>query len=297
LAGEGINITEYDPALADAIMGEAAHLLRHLGIAACHTILIGGLVPGLLVLDPGPGRAAHVGTTDLDFCLSLALVEGDTAAYERIETSLRAAGYQATDTTCCWQRQSGLRLKAEFFCPASSTRPAGSLFRPKAAGAPVVKHNMGPKLSAMVLDAGAAISEDAQIVEREIDLPDGAGRIRYQFRVTGITGFLVAKTGALTGRDKPKDSYDIVWLLEAWPGGPKQAAQAVRDSPAYQRGDTQRALARLAHEFADPTRVGPRSYVRFVAASETSPDDRARMERQAVGAVRTFVAALTMREP
>jgi len=296
LAGEGLSITEYNPDLAAAILGEAAHLLRHLGIATCHTILIGGLVPGLLVLDPGPGRAAHVGTTDLDFCLSLALVEGDTGTYERIETSLRSAGYQPTDKTFCWQRQSGLRLKAEFFCPASSTRPAGSLFRPKAASAPVVKHNMGPKLSAMALDAGAAISDDIRIVEREVDLPDGAGRISYQFRVTGLTGFLVAKIGALTERDKPKDAYDIVWLLESWPGGPRQAAQAVLDSPAYRRGDAQRALARLAHEFADPTRVGPRSYARFMATSETGPEVIARMERQASGAVRSFAAALGVSE-
>jgi hypothetical protein len=60
LAGEGFNVAEYNPDLAAAILGEAAHLFRHLGIATCHTILIGGLVPGLLVLDPGPGRAAHV---------------------------------------------------------------------------------------------------------------------------------------------------------------------------------------------------------------------------------------------
>jgi hypothetical protein len=297
LAGEGLNITEYNPDLAAAILGEAAHLLRHVGIATCHTILIGGLVPRLLVLDPGSGRATHVGTTDLDFCLSLALVEGETGEYERIETSLRAAGYQPTDKTFCWQRQSGLRLKAEFFCPASSTRPPGSLFRPKAAGAPLVKHNMGPKLSAIALDAGAAISDDIRLVEREVDLPDGAGRISYQFGVTGLTGFLVAKTGALAERDKPKDAYDIVWLLEAWPGGPKQAARTVRDSPAYQRGDTQHALARLAREFADPARVGPRSYARFMTASETSPEDIARMERQAAGAVRTFAASLGVREP
>jgi len=293
LAGEGTNITEYDPRLAEAILGEAGHLLRHIGIAARHTILIGGLVPGLLVLDPGSGRAPHVGTTDLDFCLSLALVEGDTAEYQRIETSLRAAGYQPTDTTFCWQRQAGLRLKAEFFCPASSTRPAGSLYRPKAVGARVVKHNMGPKLSAMALDAGAAISDDAQLVEREVDLPDGAGRVSYQFRVTGLTGFLVAKTGALTERDKPKDAYDIVWLLEAWPGGPQQAAQAARDSSVFERADTKRALAHLAREFADPSRLGPRSYARFMAAPESSPDDITRLRRQAVGAVRIFAAALT----
>ena len=152
---------------------------------------------------------------------------------------------------------------------------------------------MGPKLSAMALDAGAAISDDIRVVERDVDLPDGAGRVSHQFRVTGLTGFLVAKIGALTERDKPKDAYDIVWLLEAWPGGPQQAAQAARNSPVFQRADTQRALARLAREFADPSRVGPRSYARFMAAPESSPDDIARMQRQAVGAARIFAAALT----
>jgi hypothetical protein len=39
--------------------------------------VIGGLVPGLLVLDAGAGRPSHVGTTDLDLCLSVALAAGD----------------------------------------------------------------------------------------------------------------------------------------------------------------------------------------------------------------------------
>ncbi|HUZ52128.1 MAG TPA: nucleotidyl transferase AbiEii/AbiGii toxin family protein [Streptosporangiaceae bacterium] len=293
MAGEGTNISEYDPSLATAILGEAAHLLRHLGLAARHTILIGGLVPGLLVLDPGPGRPVHAGTTDLDFCLSLAIVEGDTAQYERIETSLKAAGYRPTDTTFCWQRQAGLRLKAEFLCPAAEGRPAGKAFRPKAADEPVVKHNMGSRLSAIALDAGAAVSADIQVVAREVDLPDGAGRMSYEFRVSGLVGFLVAKVGALTERDKPKDAYDIVWLLESWPGGPEAAAEAARRSPAYLREDARSALDRLAEEFADPGRLGPRSYARFVVPQEASADDAARAARQAVGAVRTFTTALS----
>lgn len=115
LAGDGLHISEYDPSLADAILGEAAFLLRAIGFAAHHTILIGGLVPGLLVLDPGPGRPAHVGTADIDLCLSVALVEGDTAEYERIEAALKKADYKLTEDTFCWRRASGLRLKVEFF--------------------------------------------------------------------------------------------------------------------------------------------------------------------------------------
>lgn len=293
MAGEGQSIREYDPGISDAILGEAAHLLRHLGFAAHHAVLIGGLVPGLLILDPGSGRPVHAGTTDLDFCLTVALVEGDTAEYERIEACLKAAGYRPTEDTFCWQRQTGLRLKAEFFCPAAEDRPAGRLFRPKAADGPTVKRNMGSRLSAIAIEAGAAISADVSVVERDVDLPDGAGRLTQEFRVSGLVGFLVAKIAALTGRDKPKDAYDIVWLLESWPGGPEGAAEAATVSPAYARDDVRAALDRLAAEFADPGRIGPRSYTRFMATPEGRPDDMTRSALQAVGAVRAFTAALS----
>lgn len=296
MAGEGTNVSEYNPDVSDAILGEAAHLLRHLGFAAKHTIVIGGLVPGLLVLDPGPGRPVHAGTTDLDFCLSVALIEGDTAQYDRIESSLRQAGYRPAETTFCWQRQTGLRLKAEFFCPAGDGRPAGSLFRPRASTGPTIKHNMGTRLSAIALEAGTAISADIQVVAREVDLPDGGGRLIQEFRVSGLVGFLVAKIGAVTERDKPKDAYDIVWLLESWPGGPEAAAETARTSPAYLRTDARSALDRLAAEFADSGRIGPRSYARFMAATGASADDIARLALQASGAVRSFTAALRLRD-
>jgi hypothetical protein len=293
LAGDGLHISEYDPSLADAILGEAAFLLRAIGFAAHHTILIGGLVPGLLVLDPGPGRPAHVGTADIDLCLSVALVEGNTAEYERIEAALKKADYALTDDTFCWRRASGLRLKVEFFCPASPPeREAGDLFRPKAADAPVPKHNMGSRLSAIALDAGAAVSADAQDVERDVTLPDGGGTVRQRFRVTGLVGFLVAKVAALVGRDKPKDAYDIVWLLEAWEGGPAGAAATARHSSIIDREDVQSALATLAREFADLDRFGPRSYSRFLAAPDATQDDRDRLAQQAVGAVREFLRGL-----
>lgn len=128
MAGDGMHISEYDPSVADAILGEAAHLLRNIGFSARHSILIGGLVPGLLVLDPGPGSQPHIGTADVDICLSVALVEGDTAEYDRIEAGLRKAGFGPTDKTFAWKRTSGLGIKVEFFCPAADGRPAGSLF-------------------------------------------------------------------------------------------------------------------------------------------------------------------------
>lgn len=288
MAGNGMHITEYNAAVADVILGEAAHLLRNIGFAAQHAIVIGGLVPGLLVLDPGLGRAPHIGTADVDLCLSVALIEGQTAQYDRIEAGLRAAGYESCESTFAWRRVSGSGIRAEFFCPAGNGRIPGDIFRPVATEAPRAKHNMGPRLSAITLAAGDAISADVVDVEREVQLPDAGGRTTWRFRVTGLTGFLVAKTGALIGRDKPKDAYDIVWLLENWQGGPAGAAETAKSSGLLGQIDVSESMGRLRTEFSAPDRLGPSSFVRFMAPHGALADDRLRLARQAAGAVTTF---------
>jgi hypothetical protein len=61
LAGDGMHISEYDPSLADAVLGETAHLLRNIGFSARHAILIGGLVPGCLSSIRAPGAGLTSG--------------------------------------------------------------------------------------------------------------------------------------------------------------------------------------------------------------------------------------------
>jgi hypothetical protein len=288
---DGHHHSAYDPSLVDVVLAEAAHLLRNLGFAAAHTVLIGGVVPSLLVLDPATNRP-HLGTTDLDLCLSVAIVEGDTAEYERIENALRNAGYEPTDDSFRWRQSDRLRLQIEFFCPAGDGRPAGKLFRPKAAENPTAKQNFGSKLTAVALDAGQVIGDDVVVVPREVSLPVEGGRTTFEFRVTGVLGFLVAKVGALVGRDKPKDAYDIVWLIENFEGGPAGAAFAITASPAFGRPDVDAALGRLFGEFSAPDCLGPSSYVRFMADVNMGADDRQRLARQAVGAVGELRRAL-----
>lgn len=272
------------------VLAEAAHLLRHLGFAGQHTTLIGGVVPSLLVLDPP--FAPHVGTTDLDLCLSLAIVEGNTEEYDRIEDSLNRAGYDSTDVSFRWKQRDRLGLTVEFFCPSGDGRPAGKMFRPKQANNPKAKRNLGSSLSALALDAGGILSEDVIDVKREVVLPNNEGRINYTFRVTGVLGFLIAKTGALEGRDKPKDAYDIVWILENWNGGPAAVALAVATNRAFARSEVKIALNRMLDAFELPDRLGPSSYARFMAEQDMTRDDRLRLQRQAVGAVAEFRGAL-----
>jgi hypothetical protein len=71
-----------------------------------------------------------------------------------------------------------------------------------------------------------------------------------ELRVTGPLAFLMAKIDALRGRDKPKDAYDIVWLIECWPGGPAAAAASFAQRPTYPRPEVTAGLNSIRDAFA-----------------------------------------------
>ena len=289
-ASDGQHIDEYDVDTSELLFAEAADLIRAFGFSAAHVVLIGGVVPGLLVPVLEPGLLPHIGTADIDFCLTVALIEGDTLeTYERIETVLKRLGFRQGDTSFRWQRETGLKVTVEFFCPAGKDRPAGQMFRPKSADFPIGKHNLGSNLSALALDAGNLLTSDTETISRTVTLPDNKGTIEATLRVTGPLGFLAAKAQALLERDKPKDAYDIVWLIENWPGGPRDAAAAFAARAQYNNPTAQTALRQIADAFAAPDSIGSRSYARFL--SRDAPE-QARLERQAIGAIGAFTAAL-----
>lgn len=280
------SIHGYEPETLDLILAEAANVVRASGFAAEHIVVIGGLVPNLLVPVVDPGSSPHVGTTDIDLCLTIALVEGDTEEYERLEAVLKSLDFEISEVSFRWVRRSGLKIVVEFFCPAAEGRPAGKSFRPSAQDNPVAKQNLGGQLSALALDAGELLVTDLERVTRRVVLPDGKGEIEFEFRVTGPIAFVVAKLDALVQRDKPKDAYDIVWLIENWPGGPVAAAAAFGQREAFNER-TATSLRRLGDLFGDVDQVGPASYAAFL--SGPTPDlDR----RQAVGAISEFLTAL-----
>lgn len=289
---DGQHIEGYDADIREQLIAEAADLVRAFGFTAHHIVLIGGMVPGLLVPVLDPGIEPHVGTADIDLCLSLALVVGDTESYERMETILKRLGFVQGDASFRWHRRDGVKLTVEFFCPAGEDRPAGRTFRPNTASSPTAKYNMGGRLSALALNAGELLTADFEVIERTVELPQRKGTLDVQLRVTGPLAFLVAKVEALNERDKPKDAYDIVWLIESWPGGPAEAASAFAQRPAFARDEVHVALQAIGRAFETPDSIGPRSYARFVAHTA---DEEARLERNAVAAVAEFLRHLPAR--
>ncbi|NNB98955.1 hypothetical protein HI113_34185 [Corallococcus exiguus] len=82
---------------------------------------------------------------------------------------------------------------------------------------------------------------------------------------------------------------DIVWLVEAWPGGQSPLAATIRLSPVHDDPVFQHALVALGHEFADLDAAGARMYARFMSAPGVDLDQSA---RRASSAVKLLLAEL-----
>jgi hypothetical protein len=93
-------------------------------------------------------------------------------------------------------------------------------------------------------------------------------------------------------RDKPKDAYDVVWLLDAL--GPDKGSELVASSPITTgdlSDDVRGQLHRLiSDQFKDTSAVGPVMYADFLEA-DTSDLER----RHAHGTLAEFGQALTRR--
>jgi hypothetical protein len=248
-----------------ALIGEAASLFHLLGgMASKHLVIVGGLVPPLLIPEAAD---AHIGSADIDLCLSLAITGGDTRQYYRsIEETLepyfepeRASGFR-------WRKKDsapGLPLILDFLAPAAEDDTlladgTRSLDEETAA------QNAGPRLRPLPIRAGRLIDEDALPSTLEgVHLVYRPGaRADVQIRHAGPVGFLAAKADALTGRDDPKDGYDVSWwCLNARPSGMDVAA-LVTERPAFKHSLFQESVAQLHAAFRAPDYPGPDGYAR-----------------------------------
>lgn len=124
-------------------------------------------------------------------------------------------------------RHRDARLQVEFLCPMR-TRSG----RPKkpSAGTPA-EANIGPagEITALAVGFGHLVPADTVLVERRV--LTNRGMLGYEFPVAGLASWLSLKTDAIMRRDKPKDAYDIVWLIDAL--GPAEAAKQIAVSRCW----------------------------------------------------------------
>jgi hypothetical protein len=240
-------------------------------------VVVGGWTPDLLLTE---ADEPHVGSIDVDLALDAAkLTEGRYAELLKLLLNTKryrrgAKDFQLVVDVDLRDGEKPVMVEVEFLAPKE---------------AKLKKHK--PKLlsNLRVLQAdGCGVAFHAPV---ELKLPGKNVRgtkNTVRLRVASLADFLVMKAHAIGGRDKPKDTYDVCYCLEQFPGGLKKLAgdwkQRVKEK------DVARAVEILREKFADVEAFGPQQLVEFHSA--TDAETQAMHARRAYELVQRFLSLL-----
>ena len=212
-------------------------------------MVLGGLVPELLCAD---SAFAHAGTTDVDVQVDLEIACGSVNT-RRLEQALLNAEFQPdAQRVWLWVAESmpaNTIVKFELLADLDD-RPAQS----------TVTFDECEQLGAANLRGTGFAARD--LIVHELQARVGGVDHVVEVNVAGLAGFLLAKTAAGYSRRKPKDWYDIAFvLLHNDAGGVAAAAALVCERFGTELvGSIRTALDDLHATFQDPHAQGPHAY-------------------------------------
>ena len=247
---------DYGPEDLEGARSLCLFLATLLGDLVEHTVIVGGLVPALLVGEAGPRAESepHIGTKDVDLGLALRVLEKER--YSEIAHQLRDAGFEqdvneaGRFTRQRWRWRRAPVLKVDFLIPPTD-----------GAAGPGDVQSLETDFGAMITPGLEAAFEDRRAVRVAGRTPLGDFAERTVF-VCEAGAYVLLKALACRGRDKPKDAYDLDWMLRAYGGGVADVAMrflALPDSPSKRK-----CLRVLTEDFASIDHVGPRRAARFM---------------------------------
>jgi hypothetical protein len=277
--------TDYDEETTARCERALVTLLGDLGPWRERIYLAGGLAPRYLIGQLPEGARAHVGTTDIDLVIGLALGDETPETYRTLQNNLEKSGFRQSEPSFRWTRDvEGVKVVVEFLCETDQ-EDFGRIFRPKG-------ESTGSKLGAFNV-RGAHLARD-DFVERDIEAErlDSGGRSHVTLRIANVLPYTVLKIFSFQERHENKDAYDMVFTLFNHERGPREAGAAAAASPVAGHEQVADALALLAERFADADQDGPSAYALFLADPD-GEEERARLRQEAVATVREFLAGFS----
>lgn len=211
--------------------------------------MLGGLVPELLCAG---SAFRHAGTTDVDVQVDLEIACGavNTA---RLEQALHNAEFVPEDGRI-WRwvatGEAGATVVKFELLADLHDQPTEA----------TISFDECESLGALNLRGTGFASHDVEV--RELSARFGEVTHHTEVNVTGLAGFLLAKAAAAFSRRKPKDWYDIAFvLLHNDAGGSVEAARRVRERFIGEIGAVRTALNDLRGNFATSGSQGTQAYV------------------------------------
>ncbi len=231
------------------VLGEIVNLL---GEYSEHIRIIGGWVPALLYPD-----SDHIGSIDVDVLLDQQQIR-KAESYRTIKRLLERNGYT--------------RHPEKYFTFVKTILLEGIAYdvdvdflsgRYGGDGGHVSKHIDGIK-ALPATGGNFAFEFPPTDVYIEYARPDGAldgGHVK----VISIVPYLVMKAAAL-GRGKPKDAYDIYWMIDHYHGGVRALAEEF--IPYRNRELIQTMCRKLDEKFASAAHAGPVDVSAFLGITD-----------------------------
>jgi hypothetical protein len=211
-------------------------------------VLVGGWVPELLLPASHP---PHTGSLDVDVLLdSSALTR---ARVQELIGELHARHYRPTAKRFRFEKNIDLG-------DGGPSVVVGVDFLAPTGGVPDRDDRTQGGFRAFEVDGAPRALSSRETVLWPV-APEGGQGGALDVVIPSVEAFIVMKAFALRSRVKPKDAYDVVFILKNWPGGPATVAARFGDPPRER--EVTEAMRVLAVWFASPNHLGPRAYAGF----------------------------------
>lgn len=220
-------------------------------------VIVGGLVPSLLI-DPKSlpdGEDPHVGTTELDLGLTVALLSDER--YTALAERFRRAGFapdrnsNGNPTRQRWKVSTELgQVTVDFLIPPSREGDKGGAIR-----------HIDSDFAAYIIPGLELAFADRESVTLSGETILGEKATR-QVWVCGPAAFVVLKALAFGSRGENKDAYDLYYVLRNYGGGVEAVAERTRQHLAHPQAE--KALAILRADYTDPDSLGPMRAAEFL---------------------------------
>lgn len=175
---------DYDQVTTERCERVLLTLLGDIGPWRERIYLAGGLAPRYLTGTLPEGAPAHVGTTDVDIIIGLAVADEAPETYRTLQTNLEKASFRQQEPSFQWAREvDGVTVLIDFLCETDQVQP-GRIFRPKG-------EYTGSRLGAFNV-RGAQLSR-YDYLERQIsgERLDNGGQSAVTLRVANVLPYTV----------------------------------------------------------------------------------------------------------
>ncbi|HZZ66378.1 MAG TPA: nucleotidyl transferase AbiEii/AbiGii toxin family protein [Candidatus Baltobacteraceae bacterium] len=255
----GKSISQYTEEQLSRVKATCLSVAQTLGdMIQENAVIVGGLVPVLLYQDVIPAWefGAHAGTRDIDLTLDLVILERDR--YENVAECLRRSGFapdfneNGNITRQRWRAKNGAQVEL-LMPPVPPDTKGGRQQSLTQELAVFTMSGLDLALRTRLLVPLAGTDLEGRSVERFVP-------------VCPAEVFIILKALAIAGRDKPKDAYDMHYVLLHDARGAQGVGEAVRQLLPHESVDA--AMASLRRDYKEITGRGPRDVCSFLGQAD-----------------------------